>query len=110
MSRFKEFVATDISQTFINGDEFAEPHNINGVDDIMCVIDDDIIQERSSYSYSEYAEGVFQSQKMVFVSVADLPERPVKGELFRLDGELYQVFECVENNGMLEITIQANDT
>ena len=110
MSRFKDFVAKDIVSTFINADEFAEAHNINGVDGIICVIDSDIIQERNSQSYSEYSEGVFQTQVMVFVAASELPERPVKGEIFRLDGDLYQVFECAENDGMLEITIQANDT
>lgn len=109
MSRFKDAVAKDIKAVFINADEFAETHNINGVD-VVCVVDTDIMQERNSNSYSEFAEGVYQHQAMIFVSAADLPERPVKGEIFRLDGELYLVAECAENDGMLEITIEANDT
>jgi hypothetical protein len=109
MTRFKDAVAADIKGTFINALEFADLHDINGTE-LLCVIDGDIIQERNARTYSEYAEGVFKSQKMVFVAVDDLPERPVKGEIFRLDGELYMVDECAENMGVLEITIEANDS
>ena len=37
-------------------------------------------------------------------------ERPVKGELFFLDNERYIVDRCNENMGILEITIEANDS
>ena len=109
MSRFKDAVAADIKAVFINGLEFADEHDING-ETVMAVVDGDIIQERNSSSYSEYPEGVFQQQIMVFVSADDLPERPVKGELFFLDNERYIVDRCNENMGILEITIEANDS
>ena len=67
MSRFKDAVAADIKAVFINGLEFADEHDING-ETVMAVVDGDIIQERNSSSYSEYPEGVFQQQIMVFVS------------------------------------------
>lgn len=109
MSRFKDAVAADIKATFINSLEFADFHDING-EELLCVIDSDIIQERNARTYSEYADGVFKTQIMVFVAADDLPGRPVKGEIFRLDGELYMVDECAENMGVLEITIEANDS
>jgi len=109
VSRFKDAVAADIKAVFINGLEFADEHDING-ETVLAVVDGDIIQERNSRSYSEYPEGVFQQQLMVFVAAEDLPERPVKGELFFLDNERYIVDMCSENMGILEITIEANDS
>lgn len=47
---------------------------------------------------------------MIFVAKNDLPRVPVKGELLRLDGERYLVDEVAENMGMLEITIQDNQS
>lgn len=109
MSAFKDAVAADIKSTFINALEFADTHNIDGTD-VLCVVDSDILQERSSKAASEYAEGVFRAQILVYIAKEDLPVRPVYGEVIRLDGDLYLVQECIENMGVLEITIEANDT
>lgn len=108
MSRFKDAVAADKKSVFINGDEFADSHNINGVD-VLCVVDGDLINERNARTYAEYSEGVFKSQLTIFVDAEDLPARPVKGEGIRFDGDYYSVDECIENAGILEITLGAND-
>ncbi|AHN84823.1 ATP-binding sugar transporter family protein [Vibrio phage phi 2] len=109
MSAFKDAVANDIKAVFINGLEFADEHTING-QTVTCVVDRDEIKERGTPSASEYAEGVFIEQVMIFVAKNDLPRVPVKGELLRLDGERYLVDEVAENMGMLEITIQDNQS
>lgn len=108
MSAFKDAIAADKKAVFINGDEFADTHNINGVD-VVCVVDGDLITERNAKTYAEYAEGVFKSQITIFVDAADLPQRPVKGEGIRFDGEYFSVDECIENAGIYEITLGAND-
>lgn len=109
MIRFKAAIAADIKAVFINGLEFADEHDING-QAVLCVVDRDVAQERNGPSYAEYAEGVYRSQIVVYVAADDLPERPVRGELFRLDGDRYLVDEVAENMGVLEITIEANDS
>lgn len=108
MSRFKDQVAADIKQVFINSLEFAATHNING-QNVDAVIDRDVIKERQPPTASEYAEGVYKEEMLVYVAAGDLRRTPIKGELFRLDGSRYVVSEVAENIGVLEITIEAND-
>lgn len=109
MSAFKDAVANDIKGVFINALEFADLHNING-NMVNCVVDRDVIKERGTPSSSEYAEGVFLEQIMIFVAKDDLPRVPVKGELLRLDGDRYLVDEVYEDMGMLQITIEDNQS
>lgn len=107
MSAFKDAVANDVKAVFINGLEFADEHTINGAT-VQCVVDSDITKERNTPSSSEYANGVYIEQKMIFVAKSDLPGVPVKGEMLRLDGDRYLVDEVQESDGMLEITIEDN--
>lgn len=108
MSRFKDQVAADIKQVFINPLEFASLHNIDG-QDVNAVIDRDVIKERQAPTAAEYAEGVYKDEMLVYVATGDLRRTPVKGQIFRLDGEIYLVAEVAENMGVLEITIEANE-
>lgn len=108
MSAFKDAVAADIHGVFINPVEFAETHLING-QRVVAMVDRDILKERSPPSSSEYAEGVFLEELLIYVADADLPRKPVKGELLRLDNDRFLVTEVAENMGVLEITIRANE-
>lgn len=108
MRAFKDAIAADIKGVFINPLEFAEQHNING-QIVTAMVDSDILKERSRPTASEYAEGVFIDEKLVYVAADDLQRKPVEGEMFRLDNRRYIVKEVVDNMGVLEITITANE-
>lgn len=109
MSAFKDMVAADVKAVFINQLEFADMHNINGVM-VNAVVDRDVIKDRQARAgVSEYSEGVFADEMLVYVAADDLTRKPVRGEIFRLDGGLYLVQEVAENMGVLEITITANE-
>lgn len=109
MSRFKDAVAADIKQVFINPLEFAELHNVNGFD-IWIVVDKDVLKERLNVTSSQYVDGVFNEEMLLYVAAKDLPRRPVIGEILRLDDEVHLVTDVSENMGVLEITITANET
>lgn len=106
---FKDQVEKDIKAVFINPLEFADMHNINGVN-MLCVVDKDQFIERTTPSYAEYAEGVFKDLLHIYVDIKDMARRPVKGEVLRLDGEIYLVQSVFEDMGMYEITVEANET
>ena len=108
MSRFKDQVAADIKQVFINPLEFAEPHNINGID-MMVVIDKDVLNERLSVTNTQYVEGVFKDEMLLYIDAKDMPRKPVIGEILRLDGEIYLVSDVAANMGVYEVTIEANE-
>jgi len=99
---FKDQLALDTA-VFLNTDEFADTHNIDG-EQVTCVFDNDIFQK------GQTADGVYISIKKLFIKSADLPDRPVVGQHVRVDGELYLVSDSTEVMGLLEITLEANET
>ena len=102
MSRFKAAVQNDIKGTFLNMDEFADTHVINGVT-VQCVIDTDIISE----GHPEL-QGVFLNTLTIYVSASDITA-PVEGELLYLDSKMHIVRRVSEEQGMLVITVEANE-
>ncbi|MFY0545458.1 hypothetical protein [Brevibacillus sp. H7] len=105
---FKDEIQKDLG-VFINMDEFAEVHNVNG-QDIPVLIDADLLKGRQRMPADLYhaAAGVFIEQITVYARLSDLGERPVIGQRLYLDDELYLVANCNEQMGILEITLEAN--
>ena len=101
MSRFKDAVVADVKSVFLNLDEFADMHDINGVK-IRCVVDVDEIGEAAQFV------GVFKNTVTVYVAVGDM-EAPVDGEIFRLDGSLHEVRRVNIEGDMLVIVAEANE-
>ena len=66
---FKAQLANDLTNVFLNPDEFAEPHNINGIDGINCVIDSDTTQ--SLRPGLGRFDGTEKETMMLFVAEAD---------------------------------------
>lgn len=108
---FKDAAAADIKNVFINNLEFATEHLIDG-EPVLVVIDDDVVDNRQGRRGGgmPYADGVFLAQKLLYVAKSDLPRAPVRGELLNLDDEDYLVDKVNDNFGVLEITIEANET
>lgn len=113
MSAFKEQVESDISLVFLNCTEFAETHNLNGVE-CECIIQSPTIQEKliTGADYNGY-EGIHGELLIIHVKkseLAELPEEqmPVEGEVFKVDGAIYMVQSCIEEMGLLTITLGGN--
>ena len=98
---FKDLIQSDLA-VFLNVDEFADTHNIDGRD-IPAVIDRDVLKQRS-----QRVDGVYSGEALLFVRLSDLPARPVVDQRMRVDSELFYVVDCNENDGLLEITLGAN--
>lgn len=104
MSAFKDAVQADVKAVFINLEEFAEDHNVNGI--IMpCVVDKNILAETEQESII----GVFVNTITLSVATADLLRPPVEGEIMRLDGEIYIVRSVSDESGVLVIVLEANE-
>lgn len=104
---FKESLVNDLSKVFINTNEFADTHNINGVD-VDCVVDKDLTDGSKSRALDYSREGIFLKQVLLFVKKEDI-DKPVEGERLTLDSEMYLVDNVSENNGLLEILLSRND-
>jgi hypothetical protein len=107
---FKDTLQNDLD-IFLNEDEFAETHTIDGVE-IVCVIDKDVLETgKSNYGIQntqlQQVPGIYSSIVVVFAKDSDFPDRPVVDQLIILDGERYTVGSCGSNDGMLEIVLEA---
>lgn len=100
-SNFKELIAQDLANVFLDTEEFGEFHDIDG-EQITCVLYDTTQQNKAQ-------EGVYESVTMLFVNASSLSDRPVPEQHMRIDGDLRLVRKCDENMGMLEITLEANE-
>lgn len=100
---FRDQVASDIDRVFINPDEFAELHTING-EEVLAVVSKDETKKRSRISSRNY-DGLHGDFATVNVKKELLKAIPANGQNFKLDGKLYKVDKCTDNMGLLTIEL-----
>lgn len=105
MSKFKEQIQKDITNTFLNSDEFADIHTID--DRKMSVqIDENEALDRQLRA-NQGVSGVYVKQRLIYVSEAEFGSLPYIGRALRLDGKLYKVVDAVSEDGIHSITLEA---
>ena len=98
---FKDLVKNDISNVFMNIDEFGETHNIDG-EDVTCIVDDDKLKENAIKS------GTYKGEKLIYVPLTSLQGRYVQGARIELDGDTFYVSDTAEDMGMITLTLTKN--
>ncbi|WP_314905001.1 hypothetical protein [Selenomonas artemidis] len=102
---FRDQVAADIDAVFLNTDEFAELHTIDGVE-VRAVASENVTRKKSGIASRNY-DGLHGDYAKVTCKAADLQRVPNQGENIKLDGKRYKVERCVNNMGMLTLTLAA---
>lgn len=102
----KEQMAADIAAVFLNQDENADWHDING-QQVLCIVDEDISKQRTNRQSDNY-DGIFSRQITVFIAEMDLGYRPERNQKMTVDSECFLVLNCSASEGMLEIELGAN--
>lgn len=106
MVTLKDYIKDFDLDTFINMDEFADNHVING-ETIKCVVDTDIFDERSTKA-GDRSGGVFKDSISIFIKMSDIA-KPLIDEMMTVDEDDYRVVEVKENMGMYEIELSQYD-
>jgi len=106
MSAFKDIIARDVHQTFLNIDEFSDTHKVNGKD--MPVQIDTNEQIEREKRMNQNADGIYMNQKLIYVAASDFGPMPKQGAILNLDGKIYRVADAVDEYGIYSITIEAN--
>lgn len=107
MISFKEQLEADLD-IFINADEFAETHNING-QDVICVLEGLTTKEQITKANGTLAfDGISALTRVLHIKTADLHERLAHGNVVELDGETFRVGDAVEDNGITTITLEVD--
>ena len=109
---FKEQIAKDNQNIFLNLDEFGEIHLVN--DKKMPVLIDSYEQidreKRYQFRHSLYADGVYLKEILIYVKASDFGGLPKVKIIVKLDGRSYTVSDAINEDGIYSISLEANKT
>lgn len=105
---FKECLAADLP-TFLNPDEFADTHMIDGRK-MTVMVDENELLERDKARMGTHLDGIQKARRLIYVSKQEFGPRPSNGRLLSLDGKQYRVKSSTEEAGILAIELGAETT
>lgn len=107
---FKSIVSHDTASVFLNADEFAEMHVMNGTP-MPCLLDsNELLDRKQGGGGLERKDGIFTADLLVYVKASDYGPRPKPKTVVRIDQKNYVVADCADEAGIYAITLEANGT
>jgi hypothetical protein len=103
---FKDQVKQDLSDIFLNLDEFADLHRIEGKE-VPVVIDSDIMAKLSKIGDNRI-HGMDEADMVIMGKASDLPENLDPGRLLNLDGREVIVVTTTSEMGLVQIAVRQN--
>jgi hypothetical protein len=91
------------SAVFLNTDEFAELHMVDGKE-TKVVLDDNRLMERQGGAEL----GVAESDLLLYARESDLPPRKAPGSALNVDGREYVISDWRVDMGMATVALQQN--
>ncbi|CDX01295.1 ATP-binding sugar transporter from pro-phage [Desulfitobacterium hafniense] len=109
MPKLRDYFSSDLD-TFMNQEEFAELHKVDGVE-MLSIVDADDTKEFSgrSLEMESVMQGIFVNAITLYVKIADY-EKPNVGYRLNLDGDYYNVVGVSETSGLLKINLIAHES
>lgn len=98
---FKDILNNDLDSVFINKEEFAERHYIDGVLKTV-IVDNETLKERNQKEY----DGILQADILYFINSSDINREVKTGDIQMFDGSSYKVFDVKYDSGMYEVILQ----
>lgn len=103
---FKDQIKQDLSDIFLNLDEFADLHRIEGKV-VPVVIDSDIMAKLSKIG-DNHIHGMDEADMVIMGKASDLPENLDPGRLLNLDGREVIVVTTTSEMGLVQIAVRQN--
>lgn len=103
---FKDQIKQDLSDIFLNLDEFADLHRIEGKE-VPVVIDSDIMAKLSQIGDNRI-HGMDEADMVIMGKASDLPENLDPGRLLNLDGREVIVVTTTSEMGLVQIAVRQN--
>lgn len=103
---FKDQIKQDLSDVFLNLDEFADLHRIEGKE-VPVVIDSDIMAKLSKIGDNRI-HGMDEADMVIMGKASDLPENLDPGRLLNLDGREVIVVTTMSEMGLVQIAVRQN--
>lgn len=103
---FKDQIKQDLSDIFLNLDEFADLHRIEGKE-VPVVIDSDMMAKLSKIGDNRI-HGMDEADMVIMGKASDLPENLDPGRLLNLDGREVIVVTTTSEMGLVQIAVRQN--
>ena len=103
---FKDQIEQDLSDIFLNLDEFADLHRIEGKE-VPVVIDSDIMAKLSKIGDNRIHR-MDEADMVIMGKASDLPENLDPGRLLNLDGREVIVITTTSEMGLVQIAVRQN--
>lgn len=100
---FKEQLQKDLDTVFLNLDDFAELHRIEGKQ-IPVVVDDDKLENLKQGQIL----GLVEADMLLLGKEKDFPADITPGRLLNVDGREHIVTNSGENMGLIEVALKQN--
>lgn len=92
----------------MNPCEFTDSHTINGVA-MDIIIDNNELIERDVKVMKVDTDTLYKSRLLIYVSAEQYGSKPKAGSIIVLDNKkTYKVADCIEEDGIYSITMEAN--
>ena len=102
---FKEQILKDLDNVFLNLDEFAELHRIEGVQ-IAVVVDSDMLSKLKQGQIL----GLVEADMLLLGRETDFPANLEPGRLLNVDGRELIVEKSGTDMGLVEVALRQNRT
>lgn len=103
---FKEQIRSDINTVFMNVDEFAVEHTVNGKR-MPVMVDNNELIDRVQGNKSNM-NGLFTKTNLIYVKAKDFGPLPAVGSVLVLDGLAYRITDATNEDGLFSIHLEAN--
>ena len=103
---FKDQIKQDLSDVFLNLDEFADLHRIEGKE--VPVVIDSYIMAKLSKIGDNRIHGMDEADMVIMGKASDLPENLDPGRLLNLDGREVIVVTTTSEMGLVQIAVRQN--
>lgn len=107
MKTLKEIIGDDVTDIFLNPDEFGETHTVNGRENVNIIFDDVEFLNRDKFRSEVKDDGTSLAKTMFYVKASDFGRLPKTGTHITIDGMNFRVEKAVNEQGLYSITIRA---
>ena len=112
MSAFKDQIAKDNLDVFMNLEEFPDKHIVNGKEITVMYDSYELIDREKKYMHNrgEHSDGVYLKELLIFVRAEEFGALPAIGRTLTLDGKVYIITDAINEDGIYSLTLEANKT
>lgn len=104
---FKSAIEQDNKEVFLNAQEFADGHTINGKQMPAIVDDNELLERDKAHLLNADISELYYSRRLLYVAASDFGSRPVPDSFLQLDSAMYRVKSATEEAGIYAIEIEA---